>query len=47
MNIMEYDVEIRTTKLVKGQLLARLLAYLNCEAIRLNLVLNQSAHTEL
>ena len=29
-NIMEYDVEIRPTKLVKGQGLAKLLAESNC-----------------
>ena len=31
--IMEYDVDIRPTKLVKGQGLAKLLADSNCQAL--------------
>ena len=40
--IMEYDVEIKPTKLVKGQGLAKLLADSNCEAIGLHLMAEQS-----
>ena len=36
--IMEYDVEIKSTKLVKGQGLAKLLADSNCEALGLHLM---------
>ena len=36
--IMEYDVEIRPTKLVKGQGLAKLLADSNCQALGLHLM---------
>ena len=36
--IMEYDVEIRPTKLVKGQGLEKLLADSNCEALGLHLM---------
>ena len=36
--IMEYDVEIKPTKLVKGQGLAKLLAYSNYEALGLHLM---------
>ena len=45
-NIMEYDVEIKPTKLVKGQGLAKLLAYSNCEAIGLHLMVEQSVPEE-
>ena len=36
--IMEYDVEIRPTKLVKGQGLARLLANSNCQYLGLHVM---------
>ena len=36
--IMEYDVEINPTKLVKGQGLAKLLADSNCESLGLHLM---------
>ena len=36
--IMEYDVDIRPTKLVKGQGLAKLLAESNCQALGLHLM---------
>ena len=34
--LLEYDIEIRPTKLVKGQGLATLMAHLNCEALGVN-----------
>ena len=39
--IMEYDVEIKPTKLVKGQGLAKLLTYSNCQELGLNVVFNE------
>ena len=36
--IMEYDIEIKPTKLVKGQGLAKLLIESNCQALGLNVV---------
>ena len=45
--IVEYDVEIRPTKLVKGQGLARILVDSNCQALGIHLVANQSDHEEL
>ena len=45
--IMEYDVEIKPTKLVKGQGLAKLLAYSNCEALGLHMMVEQSIQEEL
>ena len=44
---MEYDVEIKPTKLVKGQGLAKLLADSNCEALGLHLMAVQSVPEEL
>ena len=44
---MEYDVEIKPTKLVKGQGLERLLAYSNCEAFGLHLVASQPIQEDL
>ena len=44
---MEYDVEIKPTKLVKGQGLAKLLADSNCEALGLHLMAEQSVLEEL
>ena len=40
-SIMEYDVELKPTKLVKGQGLAKLLADSNCEALGLHLMTEQ------
>ena len=34
--LLEYDIEIRPTKLVKGQGLAMLMAQSNCEALGVN-----------
>ena len=39
---MEYDVEIKPTRLVKGQGLTRLIADANCQALGLHLVADQS-----
>ena len=44
---MEYDVEIKPTKLVKGQGLEKLLADSNCEALGLHLMAEQPIHEEL
>lgn len=38
--IMEFDLEIRPTKLIKGQGLARLLAESNCKVLDVNLISN-------
>ena len=35
--LLEYDIEIRPTKLIKGQGLAKLMAHSNCEALGVNL----------
>ena len=45
--IMEYDVEIKPTKLVKGQGLAKLLEDSNCESLGLHLMTEQSIPEEL
>ena len=45
--IMEYDVDIRPTKLVKGQGLAKLLADSNCQALGLHLMAEQPAQEEV
>ena len=44
---MEYDVEIKPTKLVKGKGLDKLLADSNCEALGLHLMVEQSVPEEL
>ena len=44
---MEYDVEIKPTKLVKGQGLAKLLADSNCQALGLHLMVEQPIQEEL
>jgi hypothetical protein len=40
-NLLEYDVELKPTKLIKGQGLARLFADSNCKALGLNYIQNQ------
>ena len=45
--IMEYDVEIRPTKLVKGQGLEKLLADSKCESLALHLMAEHSIQEEL
>ena len=44
--IMEYDVEIRPTKLVKGQGLAKLLAESNCQALGLYVMAEEITQEE-
>ena len=44
--IMEYDVDIKPTKLVKGQGLAKLLAESNCQALGLHLMAEQLTQEE-
>ena len=44
--IMEYDVDIRPTKLVKGQGLAKLLAESNCQALGLHVMAKELAQEE-
>ena len=44
---MEYDVEIRPTKVVKGQGLEKILADSNCEALGLHLMADQPIQEEL
>ena len=46
-NIMEYDVEIKPTNLVKGQGLDNLLSDSNCEALGLYLMKEQLVPKEL
>ena len=41
--LMEYDIEIKLTKLVKGQVLAKIIADSNCKPMGLNSICNQSA----
>ena len=36
--ILEYDIEIKPTKLIKGQVLARLMAESNCNALDINFI---------
>ena len=44
--IMEYDVDIRPTKLVKGKGLAKLLAESNCQALGLHVMAEELAQEE-
>jgi hypothetical protein len=41
-NILEYDVDLKPTKLIKGQGLGRLLVDSNCRALGMNYIQNQS-----
>ena len=41
--VMEYDVDIKPTKLVKGQGLAKLLTESNCQVLNLHLMAENSA----
>ena len=43
---MEYDIEIKLTKLVKNQGLAKLLTNSNCQALGLNVVFNEVSERE-
>ena len=44
---MEYDVDIKPTKLVKGQGLDKLLADSNCQSLGLDLMVEQWVQEEL
>ena len=44
---MEYDVDIKSTNLVKGQGLARLLVDSNCESLGLHLIASQPLQEDL
>ena len=44
---MEYDVDIKPTKLVKGQSLAKLLTDSNCQYLGLHLMVEQPIDEEL
>jgi hypothetical protein len=37
--LLEYDLEIKPTKLIKGQELAKLMAQTNCELLGINFIL--------
>ena len=39
--LLEYDIEIKPTKLVKGQGLAKMMANSNCEALQINFLSHQ------
>jgi len=41
-NTLEYDVELKPTKMIKGKGLERFLADSNCKYIRLHYIQNQS-----
>lgn len=43
---MEYDLEIKPTRLVKGQGLTKLLTESNCKALGIHAILNISASNE-
>ena len=42
VKLLEHDVELKTTKLIKGQGLEKLLIDSNCKALGLNYIQNQS-----
>ena len=42
MALLEYDIEIKPTKLVKGQGLEKMMTYSNCESLQLNFLSSQS-----
>ena len=44
--LLEYDLDIKPTKLVKGQGLAKLMTYSNCESLQLNFLSNSSKKLE-
>lgn len=46
-NILEYDLEIKPTKLVKGKGLEKLLTESNCKALGIHAILNNLACDEL
>ena len=40
--LLEYDIEIKPTKLIKGQGLAKMMANSNCEALQINFISHQA-----
>ena len=40
--LLEYDIEIKPTKLVKGQGLAKMMTNSNCESLQINFLTHQS-----
>ena len=40
--LLEYDIEIKPTKLVKGQGLAKMMTNSNCESLQINFLSHQS-----
>jgi hypothetical protein len=42
----EYDLELKPTKLIKGQGLAKLMAQTNCELLGINFIADLSANLE-
>jgi len=40
--LLEYDIEIKPTKLIKGQGLAKMMANSNCEALQINFLSHQA-----
>ena len=40
--LLEHDLEIKSTKLIKGQGLSKLMTYSNCESLQLNFLSNNS-----
>ena len=45
--ILEYDLEIKPTKLIKGQGLARLMVESNCNALDINFIAQVDEHDEM
>jgi hypothetical protein len=43
--LLEYDLEIKPTKLIKGQGLARLMEQKNCELLGINFIVDLSENT--
>jgi hypothetical protein len=44
--LLEYDLEIKPTKLIKGQGLANMMAQKNCELLGINFIADLSADSE-
>jgi hypothetical protein len=44
--LLEYDLEIKPTKLIKGQGLAKLMAQTNCELLGINFIADLSEFVE-
>jgi hypothetical protein len=44
--LLEYDPEMKPTKFIKGQWLAKLMAHTNCELLRINFMVELSIGAE-